>query len=110
MRSRCLQPGQQQGLRIPSSSSSVVRRIRRSRVACCFASSTQQMNSLRARGVMSFHAARATELATSAPRRSGGSLCTTPPGSRTVLTPATYQIAPRFSSGFLSYGLNSVGS
>ena len=53
LRSRCLQPGQQQGRRWPSSSSSWVRRIRRSRVTSCLASSTQQMNSFRARGVMS---------------------------------------------------------
>ena len=53
VRSRCLQPGQQQGRRWPSSSSSWVRRMRRSRVVACLASSTQQMNSLRAKGVMS---------------------------------------------------------
>ena len=53
-RSRCLHPGQQQGRRWPSSSSSRVRRMRRSRVVSCLASSTQQMNSLRAKGVMSF--------------------------------------------------------
>jgi hypothetical protein len=53
VRSRWLHPGQQQGRRWPSSNSSWVRRIRRSRVISCFASSTQQMNSLRARGVMS---------------------------------------------------------
>ena len=37
--------------------------MRRSRVIACFASSTQQMNSLRARGVMSLQAASAAELA-----------------------------------------------
>ncbi len=52
VRSRCLHPGQQQGRRWPSSSSSWVRRMRRSRVLACLASSTQQMNSLRAKGVM----------------------------------------------------------
>ena len=73
-RSRCRHPGQQQGRRWPSSSSSWVRRMRRSRVIFCLASSTQQMNSLRARGVMSFQASSAAGLATSALRRSVGSL------------------------------------
>src|ERR1700761_7730043 len=86
VRSRCLQPGQQQGRRRPSSSSSWVRRTRRLRVASCLASSTQQMNSLRASGVMSFHAASASELPISASRKSAGSLCTTPPGTRWLLT------------------------
>ena len=86
LRSRWSHPGQQQGRRMPSSSSSWVRRMRRSRVVSCLASSTQQMNSLRARGVMSFHASSAAGLATSASRRSAGSLCTTPPGTRWLLT------------------------
>ena len=86
VRSRCLHPGQQQGRRWPSSSSSWVRRMRRSRVISCLASSTQQMNSLRARGVMSFQASSAVVLAISAWRRSPGSLCTTPPGTRGLLT------------------------
>jgi hypothetical protein len=63
-------------------------RMRRSRVSSCFASSTQQMNSLRARGVMSLHASRATALLTSASRRSFGSSCTTPPGNSEVATTA----------------------
>jgi hypothetical protein len=41
VRSRCRHPGQQQGRRWPSSSSSSVRRMRRARVIFCFASSTQ---------------------------------------------------------------------
>src|SRR5665213_2913066 len=90
VRSRCLHPGQQQGRRWPSSSSSLVRRIRRSRVISCFASSTQQMNSLRASGVMSFQASSAVELAVSASRRSPGSWCTAPPGTRGVLTPSAF--------------------
>ena len=90
VRSRCAHPGQQQGRRWPSSSSSWVRRMRRSRVVSCFASSTQQMNSFRARGVMSFHASSAVELATSALRRSVGNLCTTPPGTRGLLTRRPY--------------------
>ena len=86
VRSRCLHPGQQQGRRWPSSSSSWVRRMRRSRVGCCLASSTQQMNSLRANGVMSFQAISAVELASSAVRRSAGNSCTTPPGTCLLLT------------------------
>lgn len=86
VRSRCLHPGQQQGRRWPSSSSSRVLRMRRSRVVACFASSTQQMNSLRARGVMSLQAASAVVLASSASRRSTGSSCTTPPGTRLRVT------------------------
>lgn len=78
LRSRWLQPGQQQGRRAPSSSSSCVRRMRRSRVTCCLAFSTQQMNSLRAKGVMSRHASSAAGFASSALRRSSGSSCTTP--------------------------------
>jgi hypothetical protein len=61
--------------------------MRRCRVASCLASSTQQMNSLRARGVMSFQAASAVELAISASCRSAGSLCTTPPGSFALTRP-----------------------
>ena len=55
----------------------------------CLASSTQQMNSLRASGVMSFHASSAVALAINASRRSAGSLCTTPPGTRWLLTGTT---------------------
>jgi hypothetical protein len=84
--SRCLHPGQQQGRRWPSSSSSWVLRMRRFRVISCFASSTQQMNSLRAKGVMSLQAASAAEFAISASRRSAGSSCTTPPGTRLLVT------------------------
>ena len=82
----CVHPGQQQGRRRPSSSSSWVLRIRRSRVTSCLASSTQQMNSLRARGVMSFQASSAVALAIRALRRSLGSACTTPPGTCGLLT------------------------
>jgi hypothetical protein len=48
----------------------MVGRMPRSRVHFCLAFSTQQMNSLRARGVMSFHASRAVRLAISVFRRS----------------------------------------
>jgi hypothetical protein len=47
--SRCLHPGQRQRRRWPSSISSWVRRMRRSRGVSCLASSSQQMNSLRAK-------------------------------------------------------------
>ena len=67
--------------------------MRRSRVVSCLASSTQQMNSLRARGVMSFQASSAVALLMSAFRRSPGSLCTTPPGTREPLTKASYKDA-----------------
>ena len=86
VRSRCLHPGQQQGRRWPSSSSSCVRRMRRARVISCLASSTQQMNSLRAKGVMSFQASSAVMLAINAARRSAGNLWTTPPGTRWLRT------------------------
>ncbi len=92
VRSRWLHPGQQHGRRWPSSSSSCVRRIRRSRVIFCLAFSTQQMNSLRARGVMSFQAPRAVGLAINAIRKSAGSLCTTPPGTRGPLTETPYRL------------------
>lgn len=59
--------------------------MRRFRVTSCLASSTQQMNSLRAKGVMSCQAANAVELALSAARRSAGNLWTTPPGTRSLL-------------------------
>ncbi len=49
------------------------------------------MNSLRARGVMSFQASSAVGLATSASRRSAGSWCTTPPGTREALTDPRYR-------------------
>ena|SRR6187549_3679058 len=55
--------------------------MRRFRVPSCFASSTQQMNSLRAKGVMSLQAASAPAFAISAWRKSTGSSCTTPPGT-----------------------------
>lgn len=60
--------------------------MRRDRVVDCLASSTQQMNSLRAKGVMSIQAASAAAFAIKTSRRSVGSLCTTPPGTRLLLT------------------------
>src|SRR6202035_3169853 len=55
----------------------------------CLASSTQQMNSLRAKGVMFCQAVSAVELASSASRRSAGSLCTTPPDTGLPLMAAS---------------------
>jgi hypothetical protein len=72
--------------------------MRRFRVISCLASSTQQMNSLRANGVMSFQAASAVELPISAWRKSAGSLCTTPPGTRLLFTGAR---VARYLSGLL---------
>ena len=74
---RWLHPGQQQGpaltlLQFLLESGG----MRRFSVISCLASSTQQMNSLRARGVMSSgQATSAVGLAISASRRSPGSLC-----------------------------------
>lgn len=48
---RWMQPAQQQGRFFPCRTSSRVRAMRRRRVADCFASSTQQMNSFRPSGV-----------------------------------------------------------
>lgn len=85
VRSRCQQPGQQQGRRCPCCSSCWHRSIRRCRVRSCLVSSTQQMNSLRANDVLSFQAASATVLSSSATHRSAGSSCTTPPGTSGAL-------------------------
>jgi len=54
--------------------------MRRSRVSMSLASSTQQIHSFLARGVMSFQATSAVALEVSAFFRSAGSLCTVPPG------------------------------
>lgn len=72
------QPGQQQGRRLPAWRSSTARSIRRLRVALCFAVVTQQIHSFRAKGVNSFHAARAIELEPIALDRSAGARCRGP--------------------------------
>jgi hypothetical protein len=75
---RWMQPGQQQGLRIPSLSSE------RTLSTCCFLVSgfltemVQQIHSLRASGVISSHFARAAGSVVSAFRKSAGTLCTVP--------------------------------
>ena len=75
-----MQPAQQQGLRIPSISSVQTLSTLCSLVSGFFASSTQQIHSLRDKGVMSSHAFRAAGKAIRFLRRSSGILCTTPPG------------------------------
>lgn len=50
------------------------------------ASSTLQMNTLRAKGVMPFQAASRVVLAINASRRSVGTWCTTPAGTRRPFT------------------------
>lgn len=48
------------------------------------------MNSLRARGVMSIQASRALGLVINVSRKSPGSLCTTPPGTRALFIQRQY--------------------
>ena len=73
-----MQPAQQQGRRFPFISSARVLST------CCFlvsgflTDSTQQIHSLRASGVISSQAARATEEEVMTLRKSSGTLCTTP--------------------------------
>lgn len=73
-----MQPAQQQGLRFPSISS------KRALSMCCFLVSgfltevTQQIHSLRARGVREFHLARAFLSGVNAFRKSAGNLCAVP--------------------------------
>src|SRR4051794_32241073 len=66
--------------------------MRRSLVLSCLASSTQQMNSLRASGVMSFQASSAVPFAISALRRSEGKSWTTPPGTRWPVMAPVYPL------------------
>lgn len=73
---RCGHPAQQHGLLFPSKSSSFVRLIRRSLVSSFFASRTQQINSLRASGVISFQALRALGFELRTFCKSAGILCT----------------------------------
>ena len=76
--SRWGQPAQQQGRRFPSLSSVHTLSIRLRLVSGFLASSTQQIHSLRASGVMSSHSANATLSAVRVFRKSVGTLCTTP--------------------------------
>src|SRR5438477_6258510 len=82
---RWMQPSQQHGRRFPSSSSDCSRRMCWLLVSAFFGQSTQQIHSLRARGVRSCHAARTFGLAVRTRLKSIGTVCTTPP--ETTLEP-----------------------
>src|SRR6202165_2939897 len=75
---RCVQPSQQHGRRFPSSSSDRNRWMCWLLVSAFFGQSTQQIHSLRARGVRSSQAARAFGLAIKTRLRSIGTVWTTP--------------------------------
>ena len=75
---RCEQPAQQHGRRIPSISSVRVRAIWSFLVSGFLTDSTQQIHSLRARGVISSHAASAARSAARVFRKSAGIWCTVP--------------------------------
>src|SRR5206468_13045024 len=76
---RWMQPSQQHGLRFPSNSSDCNRWMCWLLVSAFFGPSTQQIHSLRARGVRSSHAARTFGLAIRTRLKSTGTVCTTPP-------------------------------
>lgn len=75
---RCGQPGQQQGRRLPTWSSSTARLIRWLRVVLCLAEMTQQIHSFRASGVRAFQAALVVASEPRALHKSAGVLCTGP--------------------------------
>ena len=79
------QPGQQQGLRIPSFNSEHILSTCCLLVSGFFTEMTQQIHSLRASGVMSSHLARASRSEARALRRSAGTLWTTPEESFPVM-------------------------
>lgn len=74
----CGQPGQQHGRFFPSLSSELTLSILLRLVCDFLASSTQQIHSLRASGVIISHSASTVLSAVRAFRRSGGTLCTVP--------------------------------
>ena len=76
---RCIQPGQQQGRRIPSLSSETTLLTCSFLVSGFLTEMVQQIHSLRASGVISSHADRALGSDDKAFRRSVGSPCATPP-------------------------------
>src|SRR5467141_3007154 len=76
---RCVQPSQQHGRRFPSSSSDRTLWICWLLVSAFFGQSTQQIHSLRTRGVRSCHAARTFGLAIRTRLKSTGTVCATPP-------------------------------
>lgn len=75
---RCGHPGQQHGRRFPSSNCSTIRSTCSARVSAFFTIVVQQIHSLRARGVRSFHRSSASGSACSAARISAGTTWTTP--------------------------------
>src|SRR6266566_7915882 len=75
---RCVQPSQQHGRRFPSSSSDCNRRMCWLLVSTFFGQSTQQIHSLRARGLRSSHAASAFGVAIKTRLKSIGTVWTTP--------------------------------
>jgi hypothetical protein len=75
---RWSQPGQQQGRRFPSLRLEQPHSTRRLLVSGFLADSIQDIHSLRASGVISSHAANASESDESAFFKSGGNLCTGP--------------------------------
>src|SRR3989344_2946729 len=91
-----MQPAQQQGLRFPSISSSLVLSILWRRVSCFLADRIQQIHSLRASGVISSHTVRAVGEEVRTFRKSVGIVCTTPPA---ISPPASLREALR--AGFL---------
>src|SRR5260370_9154350 len=83
---RFVQPSQQHGRRFPSSSSDRTRWTCWLLVSAFFGQSTQQIHSLRARGVRSSQAARAFGLAIKTRLKSIGRVWTTPPETTLRLT------------------------
>ena len=75
---RCMQPIQQHGRCIPSMSFEHALRTWSFQVSGFLTEMVQQIHSLRASGVMSFHAASAFGEVTSAFLRSAGKACTVP--------------------------------
>src|SRR3989454_5348117 len=76
---RWMQPSQQHGRRFPSSSSDCNRRMCWLLVSAFFGQSTQQIHSLRARGVRPSHAASALGVPIKTRLKSIGTVWTTPP-------------------------------
>lgn len=75
---RCVQPSQQQGLRIPSLSSFTVLTTCSFRVLSCFTNVTQHIHSFRASGVKLSQMPSARVSAESESRKSEGILCAVP--------------------------------
>src|SRR6184192_1675944 len=82
---RCVQPSQQHGRRFPSSSSDRTRWMCWLLVSAFFGESTQQIHSLRARGVRSSQAARTFGLEIKTRLRSVGMVWATPPATTVEL-------------------------